>query len=145
MRDPSQKSGGYYTTPPVCGTQTNWLGTSIITVDDYEDSLTKASCGTKYLNNFVWSATVHTHPAIWLSSANQNFTSSDFTQGILIKMKPGHVFEKIVMIYAGDHKVRAFAPTVNDPIFSDFENLVQTTNDQWKRYVDRTQIIGTYQ
>jgi hypothetical protein len=54
----------------------------------------------------------------------------------------------MVMIYAGDHKVRTFAPTVNDPQWTALElkalNYLPLSG-QWLKYVDRTQIIGTYQ
>jgi len=158
VRDSSQHSGGYYATPPVRSSERSLLGTSLVSIADYQKSLSEASCGTIQLSSNA-SATVHTHPT--LPSSNQNFTASDFTQAIqLLNLFPQD-FEKIVMIYAGDRMVRTFVPAKKDPnpaftsaqilfLNSDPSDSVasltgaEKVKQQWERYVARTQLLTTY-
>jgi hypothetical protein len=147
VRDSTQTSGGYYVTPPVRASERSYVGTSYISLDDYKASWGKASCGAEDMqaNTIQLVATVHTHPVYQL---NDNFSPSDFTQAIDLKGKGPNVFEKIVMIYAGDHKARTFAPTVKDTPFSQAQivylGYYPKNNQQWNDYVKRTQIITTY-
>ena len=167
-RDPSFLSkptgaGGYYTTPPVKGSA------STMDIDDYVSSYDLCPQFSSY--QFV--ATVHTHPVIYSLlkeylnfNMNQNFSPSDFTQSVQAKINKTRTwwdsvtdffgdecvpaqgaskFEKIVMIYVGDRRVRTFEPGEGDCTFSTlgkfFLNKEPYGNDKWGGYVTRTCIV----
>ena len=156
-------SGGYYTTPPVKGSA------STMDIDDYVASYNLCPQFSSY--QFV--ATVHTHPVIYSLlkdyfnfNMNQNFSPSDFTQSVQAKINMQRTwwdsvtdffgdecvpaqgfsrFEKIVMIYVGDRRVRTFEPGTGDCTFSTlgkfFLNKEPYGNDKWGGYVARTCIV----
>lgn len=129
-------TGGYYTTPPVRSSAKNH------TMDVEKDYGRSWGLCPAY-ETFDLAATVHTHPENWL---NENFTASDFSQGIQFKRLIGDeagkvlnqeppdkemcveapkdpnqhlsAFEEIVMIYVGDRMVRTFKPKLGDCSFS---------------------------
>lgn len=167
-RDPNFLSrptggGGYYTTPPVKGSA------STMDIDDYASSYDLCP----QFSSFQFVATVHTHPIIYSLlkeylnfNMNQNFSPSDFTQSVQAKINKSRTwwdsvtdffgdecvpaqglsrFEKIVMIYVGDRKVRTFEPGVGDCTFSSvgkfFLNKEPYGNAKWGNYVTRTCIV----
>jgi hypothetical protein len=148
VRDRRERSGGYYTTPPVVSSQpAGALTTPRVTREDYENSLAKAfigSCENKA--NFYIAATVHTHPlpipGEQLLGFIDNFSEPDFNQAISATKVPvpgagtspvcktldtaaatksaaRNEFEKIVMINENDDKVRTFTAQTGDRVIPD--------------------------
>jgi hypothetical protein len=145
VRDGGQKSGGYYTTPPLHSSSDSGVGiTPRFTWDNYESSFAKAfvgMCANKA--NFYIAATVHTHPlpipGEQLLGFINNFSEPDFNQAIQktnVAGPPASLFceadtssqtaptssaapsgfEKIVMINENDGNVRTFTAQAGDSV-----------------------------
>jgi hypothetical protein len=171
VRDQTQKSGGYYTTPPVQSSQPpGTLTTPRVTVDDYNKSLAKAFIGScANPKNFQIAATVHTHPQPFpgetLLGFIDNFSEPDFNQAIkaqkipvppagtfpVCKAQPSpprSPFEKIVMINEHDGVVRTFTAQTDDSAIPDDQissfSLIVRFNSLWNCYAKRVTVIGHY-
>ena len=102
--------------------------------------------------NYVWAATVHTHPSC--SMASNNFTATDFNQAIGLKNAlstsvPPVELEKIVMINSNDRKVRTFEPRPADQPFTWFgievsDRFLPYLNLGWDKYALRVEVIAMY-
>jgi hypothetical protein len=148
VRDRTQKSGGYYTTPPALSSQLPGpFITPRVTQEDYERSLANAFAGScANAENFYIAATVHTHPPPVLGEQLlafiDNFSEPDFNQAIRATKVPvpsagtapvcktltsaaaassaaPSAFEKIVMIDKNDGKVRTFTAQSGDRVIPD--------------------------
>ncbi len=156
VRDRRQPTGGYYATPPVRSSQPANPSCSerpMVRPEDFWTSWSEAiDLAHAASNDYVWAATVHTHPQCPMAS--NSFTATDFNQAIGLKnLPPGSTLpvqlEKIVMINAHDGKVRTFEPRPDDQPFTPFgievsDRFLPYLNLGWDQYAQRVKIIATY-
>jgi hypothetical protein len=153
LRDRRRSNGAYYATSPVRSSQAPNPGCSQRPTVQPQDFFTSWTDAIKAAhvdsNNYVWAATVHTHPSCPMAS--NNFTATDFNQAIVLKNAPSTSveLEKIVMINSNDRKVRTFEPRPADQPFTSFgievsDRFLPYLNLGWDEYALRVEVIARY-
>lgn len=148
-RDMRSAEGGYYTSPPTCGTKSDEFPE-----EDYRRSLKKGfanSCEEQ--TNFALAGSVHTHPkspVAAIDTRNDYFSMLDF-DGSVEQKKNDNNFEKIYMISKHSGCVEAFAPKSDDRAFTFSEKYVESVGGAipafaplYLQYVERMETIKCF-